>query len=280
MNFKIRLEFSIEINEKPITKHITDKSWGRLRRIVRKRDNSHCRYCGEFSADGHADHVIPLAKGGTDSIDNLVWACPDCNLAKGTNTIAPMEPFNSVRPKVHIATPDIFNEDVEGYALPIDKSRLTQIAHEILINKRLFSAGALARILNQEECMRLESAMVASGLLVKDAEEKSELTQMGRVLMDKLLRKGPGYDLPISERKLRSLAKLILIDKERFSKRAISGPGKPLSDNDYNPLKESMLDAGFLELVGKSLTTGYRLTGAGEKLLEMFLPDGEQLGML
>jgi hypothetical protein len=41
-----------------------------------------CAYCG---ATGRLEweHVIPLAVGGPDSIDNLVRACRPCNAAKG-----------------------------------------------------------------------------------------------------------------------------------------------------------------------------------------------------
>jgi hypothetical protein len=41
-----------------------------------------CAYCG---ATGRLEweHVIPLALGGPDSIDNLVRACRSCNAAKG-----------------------------------------------------------------------------------------------------------------------------------------------------------------------------------------------------
>ncbi len=41
-----------------------------------------CVYCGEPSE--HADHVIPLSRGGTHDIDNLVPACSKCNLSKGS----------------------------------------------------------------------------------------------------------------------------------------------------------------------------------------------------
>ncbi len=30
----------------------------------------------------HFDHVIPFSKGGRDSLENLVIACPKCNLEK------------------------------------------------------------------------------------------------------------------------------------------------------------------------------------------------------
>jgi 5-methylcytosine-specific restriction endonuclease McrA len=45
---------------------------------------THCFYCGvEFRGDGKRartiDHRIPRARGGTDALANLVFACQACN---------------------------------------------------------------------------------------------------------------------------------------------------------------------------------------------------------
>jgi len=43
-----------------------------------------CVYCnGPFE---HIDHVVPLARGGTHALINLVPSCARCNLRKGTST--------------------------------------------------------------------------------------------------------------------------------------------------------------------------------------------------
>lgn len=41
-----------------------------------------CAYCGS-PADLQWEHIVPLAMGGPDNIDNLVRACRSCNLQKG-----------------------------------------------------------------------------------------------------------------------------------------------------------------------------------------------------
>jgi 5-methylcytosine-specific restriction endonuclease McrA len=47
------------------------------------QQNGLCHYCGASIEDGyHVDHVIPLSRGGSNSPDNLVLACPHCNLSK------------------------------------------------------------------------------------------------------------------------------------------------------------------------------------------------------
>lgn len=48
-----------------------------------KRQSGKCYYCHKNVGDNwHPDHVIPLTRGGSDDISNIVIACPPCNLAK------------------------------------------------------------------------------------------------------------------------------------------------------------------------------------------------------
>lgn len=57
--------------------------------MVKKRDGMTCYHCRKIDENGHCDHLIPLSKGGTDSIDNLVWSCKECNLKKGNKIVSP-----------------------------------------------------------------------------------------------------------------------------------------------------------------------------------------------
>jgi 5-methylcytosine-specific restriction endonuclease McrA len=43
-----------------------------------------CAYCGRNDVRLTVDHRIPLTKGGSDSIDNVLPACKPCNSRKGT----------------------------------------------------------------------------------------------------------------------------------------------------------------------------------------------------
>lgn len=56
----------------------------RLRYEVLRRDNYTCRYCGAQAPNVAitVDHVIPESLGGSDSPENLVAACSDCNSGK------------------------------------------------------------------------------------------------------------------------------------------------------------------------------------------------------
>lgn len=58
----------------------------RTRFEVLKRDNHTCRYCRSVDNPLTVDHVIPVALGGSDSPDNLVAACRDCNAGKASTS--------------------------------------------------------------------------------------------------------------------------------------------------------------------------------------------------
>ena len=45
-----------------------------------------CAYC-DTDAKLTADHVVPLSKGGSDHIENILPACQPCNSSKGTKSI-------------------------------------------------------------------------------------------------------------------------------------------------------------------------------------------------
>ncbi|MBP0481809.1 HNH endonuclease [Sagittula salina] len=50
------------------------------------RDEFRCQYCGTKS-ELTFDHVVPRAKGGITSWENVVAACAPCNLRKGSRSL-------------------------------------------------------------------------------------------------------------------------------------------------------------------------------------------------
>jgi hypothetical protein len=62
----------------------------RIRFEVLRRDGFRCTYCGRSAREGvvlHVDHVIPVAGGGSNDIENLVAACSSCNQGKGSTAL-------------------------------------------------------------------------------------------------------------------------------------------------------------------------------------------------
>jgi RNase P subunit RPR2 len=64
------------------------KKWSlKIREKVWKRNKERCYYCHKhlvsFRGEHmHLDHLVPFSRGGADHEDNLVPACPKCNLEK------------------------------------------------------------------------------------------------------------------------------------------------------------------------------------------------------
>lgn len=80
------LEFPVTANNK--FKHKTKRDINlRMRFIVMQRDNFKCCACGaspskDPSVELHVDHIVPWAKGGETTLDNLQTLCSKCNLGK------------------------------------------------------------------------------------------------------------------------------------------------------------------------------------------------------
>ena len=55
----------------------------------KSRQKDRCFYCGCKLTEWHVEHVTPLALGGSNGPENIVIACPRCNLSKGAKH--PME---------------------------------------------------------------------------------------------------------------------------------------------------------------------------------------------
>lgn len=56
------------------------------RKNILRRDSYKCAYCGRSDLPLTIDHIVPRAKGGNDSWENLICACTICNNRKGDRT--------------------------------------------------------------------------------------------------------------------------------------------------------------------------------------------------
>ena len=54
-------------------------------KMLVQKDGQNCAYCGS-TEELQWDHIVPLSQGGPDTIDNMVRACRNCNLSKGSKT--------------------------------------------------------------------------------------------------------------------------------------------------------------------------------------------------
>lgn len=52
-------------------------SWWDISAKVRARDSNRCVYCGAPAEEIH--HLVPLSKGGTTTMSNLVCVCRACH---------------------------------------------------------------------------------------------------------------------------------------------------------------------------------------------------------
>ena len=63
-----------------------------LSRTIRARANGRCQYClmheSLQGATFHVEHIIPQCQGGRSDLENLVLACPGCNLHKASRITA------------------------------------------------------------------------------------------------------------------------------------------------------------------------------------------------
>lgn len=60
------------------------KVTNKMRFAIYDRDHHRCRKCGRRTKDLEIDHIIPIAKGGKSTLDNLQTLCHTCNYNKGT----------------------------------------------------------------------------------------------------------------------------------------------------------------------------------------------------
>jgi len=179
----------------------TSESFMRLKKLVEKRDGGICQYCGEQSTDGQIDHVVPLSRGGTDNIDNLKWACPRCNLSKGSKTLDEWHGPNSYhqqqenRPVTVEIVRQVEEEEeidiLDLYGIKLDDFRvfakaaldgLSMATHSWVGPTGLFSQGQFSSFMAKLEHLEY----VKQGI----GNRPRELTALGRAFFEELTNDG------------------------------------------------------------------------------------------
>lgn len=70
--------FSLQNKRESIPSYIKDAVW--------KRDKQSCVNCGS-NKDIEFDHIIPVSKGGSNSINNIQLLCQKCNRTKSNKIV-------------------------------------------------------------------------------------------------------------------------------------------------------------------------------------------------
>jgi 5-methylcytosine-specific restriction endonuclease McrA len=83
MHKPIRGRKVVDINRPPKERKIPKRA------LVFQKNDGRCFYChDELKIEGgwHLEHMIPISRGGSDDLDNLVPSCQTCNLSKHSRT--------------------------------------------------------------------------------------------------------------------------------------------------------------------------------------------------
>jgi hypothetical protein len=86
---------------------------------LKARHGGRCAICGSIPKRLHRDHILAIAAGGSDMIDNIQPACPRCNSVKGVKPAAPAVPPRirrvprSVRSRPDFAQVSLCADEVE-----------------------------------------------------------------------------------------------------------------------------------------------------------------------
>jgi 5-methylcytosine-specific restriction endonuclease McrA len=77
----------------------------RMQAQIRRRANALCEYCHTAEQWQYVpftvDHIVPLAQGGSNRLDNLALACFHCNRRKSAHTQALDPESNELVPLFH-----------------------------------------------------------------------------------------------------------------------------------------------------------------------------------
>jgi len=55
-----------------------------------------CSYCGKVTKNYHMEHIVPLSKGGPNTLSNICVSCPTCNKSKNNRDLLEWRDFDEV----------------------------------------------------------------------------------------------------------------------------------------------------------------------------------------
>ena len=120
----------------------------KVRFEVFKRHSFKCYYCGVpgSKTELECDHLIPVAKGGTNDLHNLVPACAECNSGKRASLLSPQFQSKHAAAKLYadrISARNIFEEEIEEtsdgrvrVSFHIDSVEALSLMRAVLVNEQ------------------------------------------------------------------------------------------------------------------------------------------------
>ena len=91
------------------------ENWAEIREQVFKRDKYQCQNCGTSGARLNCHHIVPLDKGGTNNLSNLITLCEKCH-AKIHPGMAGLERYHKAENIKH-------NSDYEGGGTEFEEAK-------------------------------------------------------------------------------------------------------------------------------------------------------------
>jgi 5-methylcytosine-specific restriction endonuclease McrA len=113
---------------------------------VKKESIDRCACCGEVTRNLHKDHIFPIAKGGTDHIDNIQMICQKCNLSK-SDTILINNIIDIKRNMICHRYHDIFNMKISN--IKIFEDTLSKKVSEFIESKKSMTDEELYNFYNE-----------------------------------------------------------------------------------------------------------------------------------
>lgn len=119
-----------------------------LREKIKKRDNYTCCSCGNSTAKEpnlllEIDHIVPIAKGGMTTEDNLQTLCWKCNRSKGTRILNKVNSSMELKDNFDIKSDNLIEKEktkydtIREYKQLLDDGTITEEEFEALKKKEL-----------------------------------------------------------------------------------------------------------------------------------------------
>lgn len=139
----------------------------KLRFEILKRDSFTCQYCGRKAPDVELeiDHIVPVARGGCNDIDNLITACHECNMGKRDRCLEDPAEFQTVNA-----------EKIRAEASPVIRSAIENARR---------SAEAFSTLAD----LISEYVFAASGIILDDREKASVIIALRQEKFEKVFKR-------------------------------------------------------------------------------------------